>query len=139
MTAEKGRGLFAARAIPAGCPVVQMQGWLARTDELDEAWMAMQVGEDLWLCSSGELLDDCGNHSCDPNAGFLTGEPVLVALRDIAAGEEVCWDYSTSISLPGWSLDCRCGSANCRGVIRPWQELAAADRDRLRGVTLNYL
>ena len=77
MTADKGRGLFAARPIPAGGVVVQMQGWLARTVELDDAWMAMQVGEDLWLCSSGDLLDDCGNHSCAPNAGFTTGEPVL--------------------------------------------------------------
>ena len=44
----------------------------------------MQVGPDRWLCSAGEALDDCINHSCDPNAGFATGEPVLYALRDIA-------------------------------------------------------
>ena len=139
MTAEKGRGLFAGKPISEGSRVVEMQGWLARTDELDDDWLAMQVGEDLWLCSSGELPDDCGNHSCEPNSGFLTGEPVLYALRDIAAGEEICWDYSTSLSVPGWSLECRCSAPNCRRVIRPWQELADADRERLRGIALNYL
>ncbi len=138
-TDAKGRGLFAASPIAAGALIVEMRGWLARTHELEDDWLAMQVGPDLWLCSSGELLDDCGNHSCDPNAGFTSGEPVLHALRDIAAGEEICWDYSTSISCPGWSLECRCGSAACRSLILPWQELRAHDRDRLRGITLRYL
>ena len=93
----------------------------------------------LWLCSDGSLLDDLVNHSCAPNAGFLTGEPVLFALRDIAAGEEIGWDYSTSISEPGWSLACRCASPDCRGVVRPWGELSVADRERLRACTLHYL
>jgi hypothetical protein len=99
----------------------------------------MQVGPDLWLCSHGDLDDDCGNHSCDPNAGFTTGEPVLFALRDIPAGQEICWDYSTSIAEPGWSLECRCGSPKCRRTIHSWPELTAAERDRLRPVALAYL
>ena len=46
----------------------------------------MQVDEDVWLCSDGKSLDDCVNHSCDPNAGFAGNDPVLYALRDISAG-----------------------------------------------------
>lgn len=139
MTAEKGRGLFATRPIAAGTRILQMQGWLARGSELQDEWLAMQVGEDLWLCSHGDSFDDCGNHSCDPNAGFTNGEPVLCALRDIAAGEEITWDYSTSLSEPDWSLECRCGAANCRGIVRPWGELSPTDRERLRPITLRYL
>ena len=57
----------------------------------------------------------------DPNAGFAAGEPVLYALRDIRAGEEVCFDYSTAMSEAGWELECRCGAAGCRGVVRAWK------------------
>ena len=138
-TPDKGRGLFAVAAVAEGERVVQMRGWLARSDELRDDWLAMQVGHDLWLCSDGDLLDDCGNHSCEPNVGFTAGQPVLFALRDIRPGEEICWDYSTSISEAGWSLECRCGTPSCRGTIRPWGELSDADRERLKGQALDYL
>jgi SET domain-containing protein len=139
ITADKGRAVFATRPIAAGETIAAIQGWRARTIELLENWFAMQVGPDIWLCSDGAGLDDCINHSCDPNGGFVSGEPILVALRDIAAGAEIGWDYSTSISESGWSLECRCGAANCRGMIRPWGELTAAERERLQKVALAYL
>jgi hypothetical protein len=139
ITPDRGRGLFARRPFAAGERIVEMRGWLATSAQLSDDWLAMQVGPDLWLCSHGDLDDDCGNHSCDPNAGFTTGEPVLFALRDIPAGQEICWDYSTSIAEPGWSLECRCGSPKCRRTIHSWPELTAAERDRLRPVALAYL
>jgi SET domain-containing protein len=139
LTTEKGRGLFATKPIARGRRLVEMRGRVVSVVDLPEDGMAMQVGDELWLYSTGDFLDDCGNHSCDPNAGFVTGEPVLYALRDIAAGEEVCWDYSTSISCAHWSLECRCGAANCRGIVRPWGELAPEVRERLRAIALDYL
>jgi uncharacterized protein len=135
----KGHGLFTRKPITRGTRILALGGHLLTTEALTVDLLAMQVGVDLWLCSDGSLLDDFANHSCDPNAGFLDGEPVLYALRAIAAGEEICWDYSTSISEPGWSLDCRCGARRCRGVVRPWGELSAADRARLKGLALRYL
>lgn len=138
-TADKGRGLFATLPISAGTPLMEMKGWLARTSELDDAWLALQVDRDLWLCSHGDLLDDCGNHSCEPNAGFVDGRPVLVALRDIAPEEEIAWDYSTSISFPGWTLDCRCDTPRCRRIVRAWDELSDEERARLRPIALQYL
>ena len=135
----KGRGVFAGESIAAGRRITALGGRVLTTAALTDDLLALQVGDDLWLCSDGSLVDDMINHSCAPNAGFADGEAVLYALRDIAAGEEVSWDYSTSIAEPGWSLECRCGAANCRGVVRPWGELSAADRDRLRGVALRYL
>lgn len=138
-TPTMGRGVFAEAAIAKGACLVQCSGWLAKSDELQDAWHAMQVGPDLWLCSAGDNLDDCINHSCEPNAGFLNGEPILHALRDIAAGEQIAWDYSTSIAEAGWTLACRCGAANCRGVVRAWPELSEAERERLRPIALAYL
>ncbi len=139
LTPDKGRGLFASETIAAGAKLVEMSGQVYRVDDLPEEGLAMQVGDDLWLHSAGDLLDDCGNHSCEPNAGFMTGEPILFALRDIAAGEEICWDYSTSIAHGEWSLECRCGAATCREIVRSWGELSITDRERLRGIALRFL
>jgi len=136
---EKGRGVFAAHPIARGDRIAEILGWLAKSDELHEDWFALQVGPDLWLCSDGDSLDDCINHACDPNVGFVSGAPVLFALRDIVVGEEIAWDYSTSLAEPGWTLDCCCGSANCRKIVRSWHELAASERDRLRPIALAYL
>jgi uncharacterized protein len=138
-TPNMGRGVFALVPIARGTCIAVCSGWLAASDALDDDWHAMQVGPDLWLCSAGENLDDCINHACDPNAGFITGEPALFALRDIAAGEQIAWDYSTSIAETGWTLACLCGSANCRRVIHSWWELAEHERARLRPIALAYL
>jgi SET domain-containing protein len=135
----KGKGVFARSPIPGGRRVIEMTGRLMPSADLTDDMLAMQVGADLWLCSDGSSVDDMLNHSCDPNLGFARGDWTLYATRDIAAGEELTWDYSTSIAEDGWSLDCRCRAPNCRGVVRPWSELSPADRDRLRPVALDFL
>jgi hypothetical protein len=135
----KGRGRFTREWIARRTRILVLGGCLLPTAALTEDLLALQAGPDLWLCSDGSPPDDFLNHSCDPNAGFLDGELILHALRDIGAGEEICWDYSTSISEPGWRTDCQCGSPRCRGGDRPWGELAAADRERLQGLVLGYL
>jgi SET domain-containing protein len=139
LTPLKGRGVFTREPIAGGQKIMAFQGWVLPTEALSEDLMAMQIAPDLWLCSDGSLLDDYVNHSCEPNAGFLEGDLVLYGLRDIDTGEEICWDYSTSISQPGWSMECRCGSLRCRGVIRSWGELTPAKREALRGLALAYL
>jgi SET domain-containing protein len=136
---SKGLGVFAGEPIAAGQRVLVMGGRILSTAQLSDEWLAMQIGPDQWLCSDGSLIDDRVNHSCDPNTGFRDGDPVLYALRDIAAGEEICWDYSTSIAESGWMLDCACGSPHCRDVVRSWYELTPAQRDRLRVIALGYL
>ena len=61
------------------------------------------------------------NHSCEPNVGFA-GNIVLVAMRDIDAGEELTTDYALFDDYDG-EMECRCGTASCRGTIggRDWQ------------------
>jgi SET domain-containing protein len=138
-TPNMGRGVFAMAPIASGTCIAVCQGWHATTDALHDDWHAMQIGTDLWLCSTGDHLDDCINHSCDPNAGFITGAAALYALRDIAVGEQIAWDYSTSIAEAGWTLECLCGAGSCRRIIRSWQELSAEERQRLRPIVLAYL
>lgn len=54
------------------------------------------------------------NHSCRPACRTI-GDFDL-AVRDIAAGEEVTIDYA-AINVPE-ELECECGDRDCRGVIR---------------------
>ena len=53
------------------------------------------------------------NHSCEPNAG-IKKVSALFALHDIKKGEEITFDYSTTIDE---AFFCKCGSRKCRGVI----------------------
>lgn len=55
------------------------------------------------------------NHSCEPNVG-VAGNVVFVAMRDIAAGEELTIDYAM-IDDSQSSMTCHCGTASCRGTI----------------------
>ena len=49
------------------------------------------------------------NHSCAPNIG-VQGQIVFVALRDIAAGEELTHDWATTDD-DTYEMRCRCGAA----------------------------
>jgi hypothetical protein len=66
---------------------------------------------------------DYVNHSCNPNAG-LSGQIGLVAMRDIKIGEEVCFDYAMSDTMPYDEFNCGCGSKNCRRTVggNDWQK-----------------
>ncbi len=135
----KGRGVFTQQAIAQGEYIAAFTGWVLKTAALTGALFALQIDHDLWLCSHGDQLDDCINHSCVPNAGFLSGEPILFALRDIGPGEEITFDYATSIAEPGWTLACACGWPGCRKLILPWVEMPSSYRERMRPAALQYL
>jgi len=61
------------------------------------------------------------NHSCEPNVGFA-GNIVLVAMRDVAAGEELTTDYALFDDADD-PMTCHCAASSCRGTIsgRDWQ------------------
>lgn len=74
----------------------------------------LQVEEGLFLASL--VPDDAAdyvNHSCDPNAG-LSGQIVLVAMRAIAPGEEITFDYAMTDGEPYDEFACACGKPSCR-------------------------
>jgi SET domain-containing protein len=125
-----GRGLFAAEPIAVGTVILQFTGPVLKLNEVrargPAAANALQVGIDRYL-----YLDEPGrfvNHSCAPNAAVL-GDTSLVATRPIPSGEEIRFDYSTTVS-DGWTMACRCGSTECRGLVVAFQLLPEPLRRR---------
>jgi uncharacterized protein len=119
-----GTGLFAAHPIATG-EIVAVKGghvltraqWTALEPTLGAA--DIQIAEDLFIAPTrshhrhGSMLYT--NHSCDPNLA-IQGQIVLVAMRDIAAGEELTIDWATTDD-GDYELACRCGSPRCRGTV----------------------
>ena len=65
------------------------------------------------------------NHSCEPNA-YVQGQVLLLAMRDIAAQEEVTVDYTTCYTSDTQEFNCLCGKPTCRKHIKPsvdWRDL----------------
>lgn len=62
------------------------------------------------------------NHSCEPTLGWAD-DTTLVAVREIAADEELTVDYATALSDPQFMMVCHCGTYRCRQVIEgsDWQ------------------
>src|ERR1700750_991500 len=113
-----GKGLFASVDIPKNTIVTRVTGRLmnfAQTVALGEKEShALQIGPDQYLLCESPFL--YSNHACDPNCG-LTPDLELKTLRHIKQGEELLWDYSTSMLERHWTMNCRCGAANCRRLI----------------------
>ncbi len=122
-----GRSLYSRTGHPAGEVLLEHYGRRVsfaegRNEEPDHV---MEIGEDEVFLASGDL-DDYVNHSCEPNCRLQfepDGRVFLVAMRDIAPGEDLSFDYATTTTragiaaFPGWRFQCRCGAAGCRGEV----------------------
>jgi uncharacterized protein len=56
-------------------------------------------------------------HSCAPNCRVSFEAMSMVALREIAVGEAISFDYATTESAITQAFDCLCGAPSCRGRI----------------------
>jgi SET domain-containing protein len=123
------RGVFATEEILAHEIIVIFIGKVFTSKQFEHIpdelkHYALQISDTAFLLSRTDRIDDFDaaeliNHSCDPNAGIL-GNTMLVAMRDIKPGEEICYDYAMSDTTDadsGW--DCLCESRLCRKKITP--------------------
>jgi hypothetical protein len=119
-----GIGLFARQPIAAGELVVVKGGHIMTRAERDEVALTLgpaeiQIDDHLFIgpVTEAERYDAMMhlNHSCDPNVG-IRGQIAFAAMRDIAAGEELGFDYATGDD-DDWEMTCHCGAALCRGRI----------------------
>lgn len=129
-SAIEGRGLVAVTPIAKdevvavkGGHVVDTATFAALPERLRNT--DIQIADDLHLVAVEDAEYESVmlflNHSCDPNVGFA-GNVVLVAMRDIAEGEELTTDYALFDDYDG-EMPCRCGTPSCRQVVdgRDWR------------------
>jgi uncharacterized protein len=138
-----GRGLFAREKILRGDLLVVFAGSVLEGEELaalspDQRRLVLQVDENHYLLSEVEGWADWVNHCCEPNAG-LRGQVTLVAMRDIEAGEEICYDYAMSDGSAYDGFECRCGRASCRGRVTGDDWMLEELWERYRGHFSPYL
>src|ERR1700744_4614994 len=109
-----GKGLYAKRSIPPGTIVCQASGRILTFDETavlgEKESHTLQIGLDKYIYCEPPFL--YSNHSCNPNCG-VTADLKLFTLRKIKKGEELFWDYSTSMLERHWQMECLCGEKNC--------------------------
>lgn len=131
-----GQGLFSLNDIPKGTPVwVPAQVVKYTCDEVTANLQQMTaekaneylrqsfvLAADLdHLCVNVDDLGRFTNHSSNPNTGFAdftSSTDTSVALRDIAAGDEITCDYS-GLGSPQWYKDL-CAQYN----VMPTDEVA---------------
>ena len=120
-------GVYTTTAIRKGERVVEYTGPRMTPEEADRRYLGVSRTYLYGLADGKTVIDGEGlgaylNHSCDPNCEVeeIKGRVWFSALRDIAPGEELVWDYNLyDDEAPA---PCSCGSPKCRGTMysREW-------------------
>ena len=135
---KSGKGIFTTIQIPANVPIAEANGPVYSLDKLPNANdpALLQVGSNTFMASSGHLLPEYINHSCDPNCRFevVGNRAILYSLYVIPAGAELNFDYSTTSTETHdtWKMDCACGSNKCRKIISGYQYLSHAMQEEYK-------
>ena len=131
----QGKGAFALRWIPAGTRIIEYLGDRITPEEADARYDddSMERHHTFLFAVDDKTVIDAGvrgnvarfiNHSCEPNCEAVDygGRIFIEALRDIAPGEELFYDYAYELDEPLTQAlkrmyPCHCGAATCRGTI----------------------
>jgi SET domain-containing protein len=120
-------GVFTTTPVRKGARIVEYDGPRITPEEADRLYdhaprTYLYGLEDGKTVIDGEGLGAYLNHSCDPNCEIdeIKRRAWIFALRDIAAGEELLWDYNLYDDED--PAPCHCGSPKCRGTMysREW-------------------
>lgn len=126
-----GKGIFTTIDLPKKYILFNITGKPITFEETvrlgqDECY-SLQVGMDKYIIPNFPF--HLSNHCCQPNCG-INRQMEFITLRDINAGEELSWDYSTSMMERHWTMQCDCGYHDCRHFIGDFDMLSAHIRER---------
>ena len=130
-SAVHGRGVFAARPIRKGRRIIEYTGrrvaWKSIPADVNGTHtflFGINDGTDVIDPEIGGNEARWINHSCDPNCDAVVedGRIWIETVRDVAAGEELAYDYAYVLEerhTPAAKrrFPCHCGAATCRGTI----------------------
>lgn len=126
-TENNGKGAFAKKVYAKGDHILFFKGYVVSEKELmatvDKGGYCsddeLQIDEDLHMITREDDESFFINHSCCPNSG-VRSKSELCAINDIKEGEEITFDYSTTVGKSvEWFMnqECKCGSLDCRKEI----------------------
>jgi hypothetical protein len=119
-----GLGVFANRDLRPGEAILVFSGPIIDFAETKRrgSWecMPLQIGDNQYFDTRPPGI--FVNHSCAPNAG-IRNDRELVALRPIGKGEEIFFDYSTTMEEQSFTMRCSCGAPGCRGIVADFSTL----------------
>ena len=140
-------GVFTNAPLPQGERLVVFGGHvmtLTEEEGLPEGIsdLAHQIDDDLVMGVKRPehiSLSDKLNHSCEPNSGFK-GQTILIAMRSIAANEEITFDYATTLGgESSYEMACQCGAQNCRKFVTSSDWKIPELQEKYRGYFQYYL
>jgi uncharacterized protein len=120
-------GVFTTTPIRKGARVVEYSGPRLTAEEANRLYDGASRTYLYGLDDGKTVIDGEGvgaylNHSCDPNCEVdeIKNRVWILAIRNIAAGEELLWDYN--LYDDDDPAPCHCGSPKCRGTMysREW-------------------
>jgi SET domain-containing protein len=120
-------GVFTTTPVRKGARVVEYSGTRITPEEADRLYEGAPRTYLYGLEDGKTVIDGYGigaylNHSCDPNCEVdeIKNRVWILALRNIAPGEELVWDYNLYDDED--PAPCYCGSPKCRGTMysREW-------------------
>ena len=137
-------GVVTLDPIARGHRVIEYDGPRIPKDVADERYADRPVTYLFGFGEDGDVIDGFGaamfvNHSCAPNCETeeTDGRIFIRAIRDIAAGEELVYEYNLYDSDDD-NADCYCGAPQCRGTMFSDAELkrrARAQRRKAKSIT----
>lgn len=136
------RRLVALKALSPGDVVLELNG---SVNGIPSRY-SVQVGWETHLHSDlqagdRELVERYAwrymNHHCEPNS--VIRDRTVVAIRDIAVGDDITFDYNTTEYDMASPFACHCGSPVCVGLVRGARHLTEEQRQRVARWLPDYL
>jgi hypothetical protein len=131
-------GCYTLDPIPRGQRVLEYDGPRISKELADERYADRPVTYLFGFGDQGDVIDGFGtamflNHSCDPNCRTEEhkGRVFIRAIRDIAANEELVYEYNLYDSDDD-TADCYCKNPQCRGTMFSDDELKRQERKKAR-------
>ena len=131
-------GCYTLDPIPRGRRIIEYDGARISKEVADDLYADRPVTYLFSFGNKGEVIDGFGtamflNHSCDPNCDTDEehGRVWIKAIRNIAAGEELVYEYNLFDSDED-DADCYCGAPQCRGTMFSEEEVKRQKRRTAR-------
>jgi hypothetical protein len=126
-----GAGVYTLAPIAKGTHVLEYTGPRISRKECEGLYTNSEVTYLFTMDDEQTFIDGFGmaafvNHSCNPNCETdQFGDHIwIIAIRDIAAGEELLYDYHLWDADPDDKAPCYCGAKSCRGTMYSEEEIA---------------